>query len=642
MGEHHARIEFLEQKPELLRKVEMLDWVGGHSRDQAVTSATSAPDDWPDPEPLGGELPPVPAFDSHLLPAALRPLAEDTAERMQVPLDYPAVVAVLCLAGGTGRRATIQPKAEDTSWVVTPNLWGGIIAPPGLMKSPVISLLTQPLTRIEALWRAEYESAISGYQQQQEEMELRRAAWREQFKAAQKRGTAAPARPDDSIAEPVCGRLITQDATMEKLHEIMHDNPAGILVIRDELSGWLATLDKPGREGERGFFLSAWNGDTGYTMDRIGRGSIHVEACCVSMLAGIQPARLRSYLADALHDGPLNDGLLQRFQVLVYPDIPQDWRYVDRAPRREAISNAQHMYHRLAPLDAAQPLRFRFDGDAQELFVAWLTDLEGKLRGVGLHPALVSHLAKYRKLMPALALLFELADGGVENVSLEHARQSAAFCDYLESHARRIYSMIISPERQAAAELGRHLAAGWKRTEAMFTVRDVYQNDWRALATPDAVHRALAIVDDAGWVRPAPLENKTAGGRPRELYAINPRVWRGEMSTSRWLTWTPPNSRIIEESLEPEPPKPPKPGFEGFAGATPRLFQKIEPTTPTPERSRHAPKPESLLHEHRRSAFPHCPRCFSFALYRGSSAGNYECQTCLMQDIDPAVARRLN
>jgi hypothetical protein len=50
--------------------------------------------------------------------------------------------------------------------------------------------------------------------------------------------------------------------------------------------------------------------------------------------------------------------------------------------------------------------------------------------------------------MPALALLFELADGGVESVSLEHARQSAAFCDYLESHARRIYSMIISPENR--------------------------------------------------------------------------------------------------------------------------------------------------------------------------------------------------
>jgi len=245
------------------------------------------------------------------------------------------------------------------------------------------------------------------------------------------------------------------------------------------------------------------------------------------MLGGIQPARLRSYLADALQDGPLNDGLLQRFQVLVYPDIPQHWRYVDRAPRGDAISNAQHMYHRLAHLDAAQPL-LRFDGDAQELFVAWLTDLEGKLRGVGLHRALVSHLAKYRSLMPSLALLFALADDSTGMIFLQHAKQAAAWCDYLESHARRIYSMIVSPERQAAAELGRHLVAGWKRSEEIFSVRDVYQNDWRELATSDAVRRALAILEDAGWVRLLALENKTTGGRPSELYTINPRVWRAK------------------------------------------------------------------------------------------------------------------
>ena len=83
-----------------------------------------------------------------LLPDSLRPLEEDTAERMQVPFDYPAVVAVLCLAGVTNRRAAIQPKAADTSWTVVPNLWGGIIAPPGLKKSPVISAVTQPLTRL--------------------------------------------------------------------------------------------------------------------------------------------------------------------------------------------------------------------------------------------------------------------------------------------------------------------------------------------------------------------------------------------------------------------------------------------------------------------------------------------------------------
>jgi hypothetical protein len=94
------------------------------------------------------------------------------------------------------------------------------------MKSPVISAVTQPLTEIESLWRADYESAMSDYQEEQEEAKLRLSAWKELYKAAEKSGKHGPVRPDDSIAEPVCKRLITQDATAEKLHEIMRDNPA--------------------------------------------------------------------------------------------------------------------------------------------------------------------------------------------------------------------------------------------------------------------------------------------------------------------------------------------------------------------------------------------------------------------------------
>ena len=247
-------------------------------------SAQSEPDAWPEPKALGGELPPVREFDLQLLPASLLSLVEDTAERMQVPPDYPAVVAVLCLAGVTNRRVTIYPKALDSSWTVIPNLWGGIIAPPGMMKSPVISAITQPLTRIEARWRGDHESATSRYQQQNEEAELRQAAWRQQVKVAQKSGENAPGRPSDPLAAPRCLRLITQDATFEALHVLMSENPAGIMVIRDELTGWLAALERQGREGERAFYLQAWNGDAGFTIDRIGRGSVHVEACCVSIL----------------------------------------------------------------------------------------------------------------------------------------------------------------------------------------------------------------------------------------------------------------------------------------------------------------------------------------------------------------------
>jgi putative DNA primase/helicase len=289
--------------------------------------------DWPKPEPIQNKLPPVAPFSEDLLPDSLRPLVRDVTERMQVPVDLPAVVALLCLAGVVNRRATIQPKANDTGWVVVPNLWGGLIARPGFMKSPVLAAVTRPLNQIQTEWWQQHEEALKDYTRAKEEYDLRRTAWKEQYKANTKKGKVVPDRPeDDEPQKPKLQRLIVNDPTFEALHVTMSENPAGVLLIRDELTGWLSELDRAGREGERPFHLQAWNGDTGYTMDRIGRGTIHVPACCESILGGIQPGRLRSYLVDALKDGPGDDGLIQRLQLLVWPDTAPSWKYVDRAP----------------------------------------------------------------------------------------------------------------------------------------------------------------------------------------------------------------------------------------------------------------------------------------------------------------------
>jgi len=498
--------------------------------------------EWPDPQPLECELPPVEPITENLLPSSFRPLVSDVAERMQTPADYPAVAVILGLAGVVNRRAVIQPKANDTSWIVVPNLWGGIIAPPGFMKSPVITATTRPLVQIQTDWRRESEEAAKEFAQAKEEYDLRRSAWKDQFKSSAKSGKPAPERPNDPPEEPTSRRLIVNDATFEALHQTMSENPAGIFVIRDELTGWWSTLDRAGREGERAFCLQAWNGDTGHTIDRIGRGTIHVEACCMSMLGGIQPGRLRSYLVDALEDGPSNDGLIQRFQLLVWPDTPAAWQYVDRKPDAACEEIASQVFRRLAQLDCNNPLRFRFGTEAQQLFVEWLADLESKLRGGELHAALVSHLSKYRKLMPALALLFELADraaGGFEGfvganqgeppnfwVSLEHTRQAAAWCDYLESHARRVYSCVTTSRMRAARELADKIKRRKVGANGSFTCRDVYLKGWSGLADPEAVKLSLDVLLDAGWVRELGGEPGPTGGRPSARYAINPKVWR--------------------------------------------------------------------------------------------------------------------
>ena len=50
-------------------------------------------------------------------------------------------------------------------------------------------------------------------------------------------------------------RFKTNDATIQKLGELLRDNPTGLLLYRDELSGWLSSLRQEGRDGDREFFL---------------------------------------------------------------------------------------------------------------------------------------------------------------------------------------------------------------------------------------------------------------------------------------------------------------------------------------------------------------------------------------------------
>ena len=249
----------------------------------------------------------------------------------------------------------------------------------------------------------------------------------------------------------------------------------------------------------------------------------------MSMLGGIQPGRLRNYLADALTDGPGNDGLIQRFQLLVWPDVPEKWQYVDRRPDKTAEAEVTRIFNRLVQMDAENPKVLRFAEAAQELFIEWLTGLELRLRGGTIHPALEAHLSKYRSLMPSLAALFSLAewaaDGGeLEAISLHPAQQAAAWCEYLESHAHRLYSCITSPQMRAARELAKKLKTGELGAEGFFTARDVYGNGWSGLDTPETVKAAADVLADSGWIRCESVRPGPGGGRPSTRYAVNPKV----------------------------------------------------------------------------------------------------------------------
>jgi hypothetical protein len=253
----------------------------------------------------------------------------------------------------------------------------------------------------------------------------------------------------------------------------------------------------------------------------------------VSILGGVQPSKLTGYLLQA-NDDLKNDGLLQRFQLLVYPDEITNWQYIDQYPVAEANTRAYAVFKALAEMDFTQygaelsddgkiPF-FHFESDVQKTFRVWLTEFQAKIQSED-NPLMAEHLAKYRSLMPSLALIFHLinvADGQPGGpVTQLAAEQATAWCDYLESHARRIYGLLADVSMRAAEELAKRIQE--KEAPDGFTLRDVYRKGWHLLDKKELVEQACDELIDAGWLRPS--SEDVPGRHPKEIFMINPKIF---------------------------------------------------------------------------------------------------------------------
>lgn len=495
---------------------------------------------WSDPQPLPDALPPVAPFDVALLPEALRAWVADIAHRMQCPPDFPAVGAVVALSSLIGARAVVAPKERD-DWRVVPNLWGLIVGRPGVMKSPALDQVLKPLHRLEAEAREAQEAAHENWLIDCKVAEL---AAKENAKRAKKLAASDPAaarellRELDPPEEPQAQRFIVNDTTVEKLAETLTANPGGVLVYRDELHGLLCSMDRQGQEGARGFYLTGYDGNQGYAVDRILRGSSYVPRVCIAMLGSMQPGKAQSYVRAAVAGGTGDDGLLQRFGLTVWPDISNNWVKVDQWPNSDAAKRAGAVFDRLAALPVADdPAEWRFSPEAQAIYWEWAEPFEREIRGADLHPAMVSHLAKYRKLVPALALIFAMVDTP-ESGNVIHERElnrALAWAEYLRAHAERLYAAAVTPETAGARSLIAKIKAG-KLADAdgvlpdAFTPREVAVKHWTALTTPDEVRKACDLLTDYGWLQHESQPTGPAGGRPSDRYLIHPILLKGRAS----------------------------------------------------------------------------------------------------------------
>jgi putative DNA primase/helicase len=399
--------------------------------------------------PFPAPLPEAPPFPTHALPEAVGNFVREAALSTGVPEDYVGVPALAALAQGIGAARVVQIKRR---WKEGTTLFLAIVSPPGTKKSPAADAVMAPVWERHFRLEAEHEEA-------EEEYDLRVREHEAAEKLAKKTGDTPPERPKS----PTPKRCITVDVTVEALVDLVANNPRGILVYRDELTGWVAAMDqyKGGKGSDKQHWLSLWSASP-IAVDRksqMGK-AISVKRPSVSLFGGIQPAVLRELGNTA------EEGLIERF-LFSYPEYRRG-RFTFDEVSYEAEAAYSAFYEELTSryqmltnveTDKQEPNVTPMSHEAKLLFARLADELTSQTEEPGFPHRLKGAYSKLEAYLGRLSLILALcrcvATDEAEQVEEGDVEAAYELVKYFAAHARRVHGETgaITPEDLFAGEL---------------------------------------------------------------------------------------------------------------------------------------------------------------------------------------------
>jgi hypothetical protein len=248
----------------------------------------------------------------------------------------------------------------------------------------------------------------------------------------------------------------------------------------------------------------------------------------LSLFGGFQPDRIKLYVRAASNGSSQNDGLMQRFQLLVWPDVSDEIRIVDRPPNKAAIHKMESAIIHLRSLATAGlpeaeknsigASLLHFDEDAQRMFDHWYLANEQMLRREDMSQAEHSHFAKYRSLIPGLALVYHLLEGHKGGICASCLEKALDLAFVLKSHAHRVYASVYGLDNEPLRNLAKRIIK--EELSSGFTARTIYTKGWAGL-TKATVTTALEQLTEMGWVKEVVIPTP---GRTSVQYLINPNA----------------------------------------------------------------------------------------------------------------------
>jgi hypothetical protein len=484
--------------------------------------------EWKALVPFNSVLLPVMPFEAAMLPESVQAYVLSHALRVNnAPVDFAALALMTSVGALIAGSVEIQPKKQDTDWVLAPNIYSMIIGEPSTQKTPMLKCGLNLIDFVQEVLFDKINAVNSSfYKLQEQEYRSAKKKISDEAEALIQSGEVEQAhhilKKINELDEPdqIIRDLKINDATIESILIGLEKNPHGSLIFRDELSGWLTALGT--RESERSLYLEAFDASKSpYTQKRVSRDDVKIKRLILSVMGGIQPSVVMPLITSSNHEGNENDGLLERIlQFSVYPDKPNSY-LVDQAPDYDEIKKVQNIFLNLAELTQQKDiLCFKFSDDAQQIWSEWSAALIEKTKWVDV--SLQSFYGKNHATCSKIALILHLIDEAANSVDkqefipqividLKTVRKAIKWMLYLESHTKRILSLADSERDNLPAQC---LLQNINKLGKKFTRQQLSQKNWRGLTSKDDRELAIAKLIESGYI----IEVT----KPTKAFIINP------------------------------------------------------------------------------------------------------------------------
>lgn len=452
------------------------------------------------------------SFPLDVLPQGFRRFVDGVSSSIGCDHAFAALPALATAAGTIGNAFAIRLKR---GWDEPAIIWGLTIAPSGRKKSPPLEAVTLgPLAQIEDQWQRAHCDEMRQYESEHLIYERDLAQWK------RREGNTTPPEPPE---RPVPRRIVVQDITRETLAPRLAENPRGLVLARDELSGWIGSFDayKQAKGSDVAAWLEAHRGGS-WRVDRK-NGAIRIPRVALSICGTIQPDALRRSLGVQY----VENGLAARLLLAMPPARVTKW--TEDEISEDLVKSWAGLLSRLlgSPLSldecgSPRPTPLTLDSEAKQLWVDFynrhgeelasmngpLASVWAKLEGAAARLALVVHLVNWAE---------HGASGSPGRISGTAMRAGIELADWFGHEAQRAYGVL---EETRAGRKRRETVELLRRLGTAITPRELARRSrmFVNVAEAEAALQALVRQGCGTWIE-APSGPK--GGRPTRRFVLS-------------------------------------------------------------------------------------------------------------------------